>query len=57
LEGSKPVFGFGFLKGFKMDDKYGLLHGETKRMRVLSLEKVLSVELEYYLKEAIAKNS
>jgi len=40
-----------------MDDKYGLLHGETKRMRVLSLKKVLSVELEYYLKEAIAKNS
>jgi hypothetical protein len=57
LEGSKPVFGIGFLKGVKMDDKYGLLHGETKRMRVLSLKKVLSVELEYYLKEAIAKNS
>ena len=47
----------GFLKGFKMDDKYGLLHGETKRMRVLSLEALLSEELEYYLKEAIAKNS
>lgn len=47
----------GFLKGFKMDDKYGLLHGETKRMRVLSLEALLSEELEYYLKEAIDKNS
>ena len=47
----------GFLKGFKMEDKYGLLHGETKRMRVLSLEALLSEELEYYLKEAIDKNS
>jgi hypothetical protein len=47
----------GFLKGFKMEDRYGLLHGETKRMRVLSLEALLPEELEYYLKEAIAKNS
>jgi hypothetical protein len=47
----------GFLKGFKMEDKYGLLRGETKRMRVLSLEKLLLEELEYYLNEAIAKNS
>jgi len=47
----------GFLKGFKMEDRYGLLHGDTKRMRVLSLEKFLPKELEYYLNEAIAKNS
>jgi hypothetical protein len=47
----------GFLKGFKMEDKYGLLHGKTKRMRVLSLEKHLPTELAYYLNEAIDKNS
>ncbi len=47
----------GFLKGFKMEDKYGLLHGETKRMRVFSLQKSLPKELGYYLNEAIAKNS
>ena len=46
----------GFLKGFKMEDKHGLLHGETKRMRVLSLEKLLSKELKYYLNEAIVKD-
>lgn len=47
----------GFLKGFKFEDKYGLLHGETKRMRILSLENLLSPELDYYISEAIAKNS
>jgi hypothetical protein len=36
-----------------------MIYGEVgkKRMRVLSLEALLSEELEYYLKEAIAKNS
>ena len=47
----------GFLKGFQMEDKYGLLHGEAKRMRILSLEKMMSKELKFYLNEAISKNS
>jgi len=47
----------GFLKGFQFSDKYGLLHGETKRMRVLSLEKLRKTELNYYLSEALSKNS
>lgn len=47
----------GFLKGFSLEDKYNLLHGETKRMRVLSLQKLLPKELQYYLNEAIEKNS
>ncbi len=47
----------GFLKGFQFADKYGLLNGETKRMRVLSLEEFLPKELEYYLNEAVTKNS
>jgi hypothetical protein len=46
----------GFLKGALFEDKYGLLHGETKRMRVLSLKKLKPAELEYYLSQAIAKN-
>lgn len=46
----------GFLKGAFIDDKYGLLHGETKRMRVLSLEKMLKKEVEFYFNEAIKLN-
>ena len=47
----------GFLKGFLMNDKYGLLQGNTKRMKVLPLEKLLQKEVKYYLDEAIEKNS
>ena len=47
----------GFLKGAFMQDKYGLLHGETKRMRVLSLETMLKEEMEYYVNEAIRLNN
>lgn len=47
----------GFLKGFQMNDKYGLLQGKTKRMKVLPLEKFLLKEVAYYLNEAIEKNS
>ena len=46
----------GFLKGFQLEDKYGLLHGESKRMRILSMEKMKKKELKYYLDEAISKN-
>ena len=47
----------GFLKGIHMGDKYGLLHGDSKRMRILSMEKMKLKELKYYLGEAISKNS
>ena len=47
----------GFLKGYLLENEYGLLHGENKRMRILSLDKLLPKELKYYLNEAITKNS
>ena len=47
----------GFLKGALIKDKYNLLHGDTKRMRVLSLPSLLQQELEYYLGEAIQLNA
>jgi len=46
----------GFLKGFQLENKYDLLHGDAKRMRILSLKKMQKKELEYYLNEAISKN-
>lgn len=46
-----------FLKGAFIEDKYNLLHGKTKRMRVLSLNKLMKIELSYYVKEAIKRNS
>ncbi|NRA19540.1 MAG: DUF1801 domain-containing protein [Oceanospirillaceae bacterium] len=47
----------GFLKGAQLSDKYSLLHGKGKRMRVLSLEKIVLHELNYYLLEATSRNS
>ncbi len=46
----------GFLKGAIIDDRYALLHGDTKRMRVLSLENMKEKELKYYINEAIKLN-
>ena len=46
----------GFLKGFLMDDDYGLLHGNTKRMKVLSLRTMLNLELDYYFQQALKVN-
>ena len=46
----------GFLKGAMVEDNFGLLHGETKRMRVLSLESYLPEELDYYLDLALKLN-
>ncbi|MBT3531232.1 MAG: DUF1801 domain-containing protein [Gammaproteobacteria bacterium] len=46
----------GFLKGAFIEDKYGMLHGETKRMRVLSLEKMQEQELRSYIAAAIELN-
>ena len=46
----------GFLKGFLMDDDFGLLHGKTKRMKVLSLCTMLDQELDYYFQQALKVN-
>ncbi len=47
----------GFLKGAMMQDEFGMLHGETKRMRVLSLQKFQQAELAYYLEQALKLNA
>lgn len=36
-----------------MHDEHGLLHGEIKRMRVLSFDKLNKTVLTHYLAEAI----
>ena len=46
---------FGFLKGAKFDDKLGLLHGNGKIMRVLSLEKFDEKVISFYLDLALAE--
>ena len=49
---------FGFLKGAKMEDKFELLTGQGKAIRVLSQKGKLDKKLiGYYLKQAIAINS
>ena len=40
----------GFLKGIQLGNKYGLLHGDSKRMRTLSMEKMKKKELKPPLK-------
>lgn len=46
----------GFLKGAMLKDEPGLLRGETKPMRVLSLEKISKKTLQYYLDQALKLN-
>lgn len=47
----------GFLKGARMEDKYGLLTGTGKIMRVLSMS-VLEVDrVKYYMDQAIKLNA
>jgi hypothetical protein len=46
----------GFLKGAMLEDKLKQLHGETKRMRVLSLSKLIESEFDYYLVQALTLN-
>ena len=43
----------GFLKGARMEDKFGLLSGSGKVMRVLSLESINEEHIEYYINQAI----
>ena len=46
----------GFLKGAMITDKHNQLHGETKRMRVLSLSNLIEAEFDYYLRQALSLN-
>ncbi len=46
----------GFLKGAIFKDKYKLLSGNTKRMRVLTLDSLKQKELDYYLDQALQNN-
>jgi len=47
----------GFLKGARMEDKFGLLSGSGKVMRVLSLESINEEHIEYYINQAIEINA
>ncbi len=47
----------GLLKGARMEDKFGLLSGRGKVMRVLSLESINEEHVEYYIKQAIEINA
>ena len=49
---------FGFLKGAKMEDKFGLLTGKGKAIRVLQQKADLDEEaINYYIKQAIEINA
>lgn len=48
---------FGFLKGAKMEDDYGLLTGNGKAIRVLPQKELNKETVGYYLKQAIEINS
>lgn len=48
---------FGFLKGAKMEDKFNLLTGNGKVMRVLPQEILNKEIVTYYLTQAIAINA
>jgi len=47
----------GFLKGVHMEDKYGLLAGSGKVMRVLPVSELDIVQVQYYVNQAIAINA
>ncbi len=49
---------FGFLKGAKMEDKFGLLTGKGKAIRVLAQKGELNEEIiKYFINQAIEINS
>jgi len=48
---------FGFLKGSKMKDKFGLLTGNGKAIRVLPLKKMNKEAIKYYIEQAIEINT
>jgi len=47
----------GFLKGVHMDDKYRLLTGTGKVMRILPISELNVVQVQYYVDQAIAINA
>jgi hypothetical protein len=47
----------GFLKGARMQDKYGLLYGSGKVMKILSLKKIDPDCIQYYLDQALKINA
>lgn len=47
----------GFLKGARMKDKYGLLTGSGKVMRVLPVRELNIDQVQYYLEQAITINA
>ena len=46
----------GFLKGVKMEDKFGLLTGKGKAIRVLPQKEFNPTTIQYYLEQAIKIN-
>ncbi len=48
---------FGFLKGARMVDDKGMLTGNGKAIRVLSLSKFKPETIRFYLRQAIALNA
>lgn len=48
---------FGFLKGARMEDKYGLLTGTGKVMKILSLRSIDANCIKYYLDQALKINA
>ncbi len=47
----------GFVKGYKMEDKYGLLSTDRKQIRKLHFKRIEDIEekvLKYYFKQALA---
>lgn len=53
---TKTGLDIGFLKGAKIPDKYGLLTGKTKKMRVYSISELDEEILSYYVEESIRLN-
>jgi len=48
---------FGFLKGAKMEDKFGLLNGKGKAIRVLPQKELDKKAVTYYIEQALEINS
>ena len=48
---------FGFLKGAKMEDKFGLLTGKGKAIRILPQKKLDKKVASYYIEQALEINA
>ena len=57
LRTMKHGIDIGFLKGARMEDKYSLLSGSGKVMRVLPLSELDLVVVKYYVDQAIKINA